>query len=328
VINAAAAFSKRSTNFQVVRPGACVAIVSHERRRSMLLASSFSIDIHVPVRGIAYDAALAANAFLNKRLGSSAIDFSSSHTPHVTLYLTAWSCPTPAPPPMAQAPPPTCVQRIQLALASLLYSLGPPCSITLSSPYAAGAYAMANVTRSACLQEYSDLIVNATHQLSQPNQSVPSWVYNLPEPERREKIELVRRYGSPNVFAGFDPHVTLAWSNDTNAVVSAISELRARWMPSAFSGELVAAGSTGHHGTVLQGRDVGVYNVSQPNTGAWCQHAYTKPDLCNADNVTDGGCIWCDVVDHPPFCTSQYNARQFQPPPQGQPFMCTWAQLE
>ena len=59
---------------------------------------------------------------------------------------------------------------------------------------------MMNVTNTPCLQRYSDLVVNATHRLSQPNQTVPGWVHTLPEPERSEKIQDVEEYGSPNVF--------------------------------------------------------------------------------------------------------------------------------
>jgi hypothetical protein len=43
--------------------------------------------------GPAAEMVRAANDFLNARLGNSEIDMRRYHTPHVTLYLTAFSCP-------------------------------------------------------------------------------------------------------------------------------------------------------------------------------------------------------------------------------------------
>lgn len=105
----------------------------------------------------------------------------------------------------------------------------------------------------------------------------------------------------------------------------------------------MAMGSVGSHGTVLQHKDLAIYNVtvrgahrrhsnhariwplhaplhtslhtSQPTllsahlicfTGdAACNKQYTAEAPCDADNVTDGGCVWCDIVDRPAFCTSR-----------------------
>ena len=136
-------------------------------------AEPLHVDIHVPVGGASYDAALKANKALNAALGNTEIDFATKHTPHVTLYLTAWTCPGDA--------APDCPSQIEDAISSIMYDLYVPgqfgpCEITLSAPYAAGTYAMMNVTNTPCLQKYSDTIVNATHTFSQPNQSAPQWV--------------------------------------------------------------------------------------------------------------------------------------------------------
>ena len=93
----------------------------------------------------------------------------------------------------------------------------------------------------------------------------------------------------------------------------------------SFPAQVVAMGSVGPHGTVLSGADLGVFNVSVRGDAA-CSKRYTKPDACDADNTTDGGCVWCDIVDHPAFCTTNYNARSFSPPPQMPPFQCNWHQ--
>jgi hypothetical protein len=137
-------------------------------------------DIHLPVGGASFNAALKYNAALNKALGNKEIDFAAQHTPHVTLYLTAWTCPIPVPPDPGHATP-DCPSQIEDAISSIMYDLYipgqfGPCEITLSAPYAAGTYAMMNVTNTPCLQKYSDAIVNATHAFSQSNQTAPEWV--------------------------------------------------------------------------------------------------------------------------------------------------------
>jgi hypothetical protein len=149
---------------------------------SLTAASSvapFPVDIHIPVGGTSYDAAVMANAFLNQHLGSKEIDFGNKHTPHVTLYLTQWSCPSSrySSAGASSGTKPLCTSKIEDSLAGVMYELFVPgqfgpCPITLSAPYAAGLYAMMNVTNTPCLQRYSDLVVNHTHSLSQPNQTV------------------------------------------------------------------------------------------------------------------------------------------------------------
>jgi hypothetical protein len=48
------------------------------------------INVHVPLLAEAAEAVRAANDFLNARLGNTEIDLRRKHTPHITLYLTAW----------------------------------------------------------------------------------------------------------------------------------------------------------------------------------------------------------------------------------------------
>ena len=84
-----------------------------------------------------------------------------------------------------------------------LYPPNGPCHVSFGTPYAAGSYAMLNVSLDKCLQTYSDDVVLGTNSLSQPNQTVPSWVHSLPEPQRSIKTALVKQFGSPNVFSQF-----------------------------------------------------------------------------------------------------------------------------
>ena len=275
-------------------------------------SSATYVDLHLPVLSTAYTQVLKANQHLNTQLGNTEIDFQTKDIPHITLYLTSFTCNN------TNAP---CVDTVTDAVSLIEYGLAFEfCTLTLSQPYAAGTYLMLNVSLTDCLQRYSDTIVNATYKLSQPNQTAPSWVHTLPEPERSEKLMDIAKYGSPNVFNQFQPHVTIGWSSDTAAVQKAASTLS--FDPISFQSNLLGLGSVGPHGTVLRDQDYAVYNLTQ--RGRTCQHKYAKEPLCDQDNVTDGGCVWCDIVDHPAFCTSTYLAKQFAPPPQGQPFHCNF----
>ena len=75
---------------------------------------------------------------------------------------------------------------------------------------------MWNITQpNRCLQSLSDALVNNLHAYRTLNQTIPSWIYDLPnEEERKYKIELIDKYGSPNVFEQFQPHVTVGFSDD------------------------------------------------------------------------------------------------------------------
>ena len=132
-------------------------------------AEAQSIDIHIPLEGPAFFEAARANAFLNGLLNNTEVDFVVKDKPHITLYLTAWSCPP------SEQYAESCVDQIQETIRLLVPKLGPPlgpCLISLTTPYAAGSYAMLNVSNSPCLQSFSDLIVNATHRFAQVYASV------------------------------------------------------------------------------------------------------------------------------------------------------------
>lgn len=64
----------------------------------------------------------------------------------------------------------------------------------------------------------SDAVVRSTHRWAKKNQPIPSWVMQIQNAtERREKIEMQKKYGSPNVFGQFSAHVTVAYDTQDNA---------------------------------------------------------------------------------------------------------------
>lgn len=273
----------------------------------------FVADIHLPLSGAAAATALQANALLTHWLPNNQIDLLKKHTAHITLYLTEWRCSAPAVGVLGAL----CKEPLDKALTSTLYALASDiCTVKVGRPFAAGNFAMLNVSLSPCLRHTADAVVNATHQLAVPNQTVPSWVYQLPEPERSEKVRDVQLYGSPNVYTQFEPHVTIGWDANATAVAAAVATLRAR--PASFRAGSVAIGTSGPHGTVLRRRDLAVFNLSF-HGGDPCTQAHANIAGCQSDNITFGGCVWCDVVDHPPFCATRLNGRNL---PRFPPHQC------
>jgi hypothetical protein len=107
-----------------------------------------------------------------------------------------------------------------------------------------------------CLQEMSNSMVAALYRFITPNQPIPDWVLQLPEPMRSEKITLIKTYGSPNVFSQFQAHVTLAWDDKEN-MGPAFNALNLQ--PKTFVPTQVGIGQVGPHGTVLRGKNVGSF---------------------------------------------------------------------
>lgn len=56
--------------------------------------------------------------------------------------------------------------------------------------------------------------------------------------------------------------------------------------------------------------------------GDKCFNLHKTRTPCDEDKTTDGGCVWCDIVDRPPFCTDMSNAKQWPQPPAMPPWRC------
>lgn len=127
------------------------------------------------------------------------------------------------------------------------------CSIQLQNITIQGDYGMWDVKLTACLQRWSDNLVSALQTYIVPNQPIPDWVLTLPEPIRTKKIDYIKRYGSPNVFDQFQPHVTLAFDH-FDAMRPAFAALNLR--PRSLKPVAIGVGKVGPHGTVLRGQNL------------------------------------------------------------------------
>merc|ERR1712065_69209 len=158
--------------------------------------------------------------------------------PHVTLYLTSF---------LAKD-----VGTVVAKAGEVVAGFG-SCASYLNATVVSGAYGLWTGPPVPCLQAMSDALVRALVPYIGPV-SVPAWVNNLPPKEREEKIKLIHEYGSPNVFQGFQPHVTLAWDNSTSPTTfgSASDALGLNGVVTDYHPSAIAISHTGPHGTVLR----------------------------------------------------------------------------
>lgn len=218
------------------------------------------INIHVPLIPSASSAVTLANQVLTSLLptpSNQKIDFVNLFVPHCTLYLTTFrneSILDGTISRLAQEAVSAASSNCASSTSSNIMTVGT--SLTLS-----GSYAMLEVPTTSCLQSLSDSLVIALspYVTEYAKKAVPSWIYDLPPDQQAAKIALVHQYGSPNVFAGFAPHVTLAFDSveeDSAAYAAATEEVGGEWSEVYNDVETVAFGFVGLAGTVKQGPSV------------------------------------------------------------------------
>jgi len=199
--------------------------------------------------------AIAFNALLTNACPGNDINLNTTEQPHVTMYLTSF----------------TNTQPVEDAIKEIVPTLlegSPACNdsagpMVLEGFTVNGCYAMWKVQPNPCLQHISDAVVNATYGYATPDQPIPDWVEALPEPLRSEKEDMIHRYGSPNVFGQFDPHVTLGFDCD-GAPKCFDDALQAGASPTLrIESDVLtlALGVVGAHGTVVRGEDMAEFQL-------------------------------------------------------------------
>ncbi len=175
-------------------------------------AGYLSINLHLTFAPPLLLHVIAANSKL-AALANETVRFPHPHTPHVTLYMSLFP----------ESSMPDLLAVVEEVAKSPVFLT--PCTSKVSSAVAIGSYSTLPVAVNDCLQSMSDIIVRRTHHLALANQTAPAWLLLLPEPQRSMKMEMLDRYGSPNVFTQFDPHVTLACAPNATLVASATRDI-------------------------------------------------------------------------------------------------------
>lgn len=118
------------------------------------------------------------------------------HPAHVTLYLTQY--------------PASAVPALKAAVAKATKACKQFSLATTGLERTASNWLFLKVDRTAALQRLADEITLAAEPLRLHDLFPPSWMKEYPA-----KLPAFERYGSPNVFMQFDPHLTLL-ANETS----------------------------------------------------------------------------------------------------------------
>jgi hypothetical protein len=175
------------------------------------LSHSLRLNIHLPLIKVnktwgfeqcPYNAALEANLALRQNVESEELDFFQQHSPHLTLFMTDFVADNETLQEMIGT-----VKEVvsNHSLCSISWPQDPTCVKV------AGAYAMIPIAKNDCLQSLSDDIVRALQPYVHRPPEIPDWVKSLPLIPRLVKLWFISRYGSPNVFRMFSPHVTVGF---------------------------------------------------------------------------------------------------------------------
>lgn len=118
---------------------------------------------------------------------------------HCTLYMTNY--------------PPAAVDHLKGLAASFAATVKPFPATTTGMSITKDNWFFLNVERDRNLQTLCDEVVRLASPLRSPTSFIPDWAKDNPE-----KVEYIKKYGSPNVFAQFEPHLTLLAKADGAAL--------------------------------------------------------------------------------------------------------------
>ena len=205
---------------------------------AVILAISHAIylDIHVPL--LPFDdclltQTLRANELLRQNSDTEQVDLFTKHTPHITLFLADFDLELHDDRQLENGK--SLAQLNVTKVNSFLKTIskinftevvqGMDCTLSLSEDdpdnskqfYTInGSFTMLNVQNTPCLKALSNATVFPLESFIKRPVIVPSWVASLEEPERSAAIYRSRKYGSPNIFEGFTPHLTVGFDPSTN----------------------------------------------------------------------------------------------------------------
>jgi len=147
-----------------------------------------SIDIYaIPSRPVVEAVAQASQDLAKQGLTTF---YAQGHAVHATLYLTDY--------------PAGAVPRLTSAIARLVKDGRPLPLIVDGTQRTASDWLFLHVKRTPELQRLADLVTLAAEPLRDHDVTPPGWMRDYPA-----KLPAFERYGSPNVFMQFDPHLTL-----------------------------------------------------------------------------------------------------------------------
>ena len=137
--------------------------------------------------------------------------YAQGHAVHATLYLTQYRA---------------SAQPALIAAIARLAKGHEPFPLTLhGTERTASNWLFLGVERSTQLQRLADLVTLAAEPFRDHAIAPPGWMRDYPA-----KLPAFERYGSPNVFMQFEPHLTLL-ANESNPALSAFMAETGKTLP-------------------------------------------------------------------------------------------------
>ncbi|HNX74272.1 MAG TPA: 2'-5' RNA ligase family protein [Candidatus Rifleibacterium sp.] len=100
-----------------------------------------------------------------------------------------------------------------------------------------GNWFFMNLERNRSLQTLSDQVVEKLAALRHPSNFVPEWAK-----DNATKVEYITKYGSPNVYAEFNPHLTLLAQSDGSKLQRFMQKHATDTFNKPITGRVVAVG--------------------------------------------------------------------------------------
>ncbi|WP_395396899.1 2'-5' RNA ligase family protein [Novosphingobium sp. BL-8A] len=172
---------------------------------------SVSIDIYAIPSQPVVDAVAKASDDLAK-LGMTSFH-AQGHAVHVTLYLTRYP---------ADAEP-----HLKAAVANVAKDCKSFPLFVEGTERTPSNWLFLQVKRTAALQRLADLVTLAAEPFRDHDVSPPGWMSAYPA-----KLPAFERYGSPNVFMQFEPHLTLL-AEETNPALATFVASMGKDLPQA-----------------------------------------------------------------------------------------------
>ncbi len=141
--------------------------------------------------------------------------YQQGYLPHVTLYLTEY--------PEKNLP---ALKKDVATIARQGHSFH---VVMTGIKQTKGNWLMLNVDRNQTLQHLADAVTVAVEPLRARDPVLPDWVTHFPS-----KLASFKRYGSPNVFTNFDPHITLMPESDPHKLTQFMKKYGDSFQPLTF----------------------------------------------------------------------------------------------
>ncbi|SMY37785.1 2'-5' RNA ligase family protein [Photobacterium andalusiense] len=142
--------------------------------------------------------------------------YSQGYLPHITLYLSQYS---------------TSNLKLLKQQAQQLASQWHQFPLTLEHiERTKGDWLMLEISNTRELQRLADTAAITVSPLRSMVQKAPAWVSHYPE-----KLAAFQRYGSPNVFTNFEPHITLLAQSDPQKLTQFMTNYGQKFQPMKFN---------------------------------------------------------------------------------------------